>query len=99
MTHAYFCFYHTLSNIVLRRLSHAIKGHSYPFRLALNTAVVVAFSYFTAFMETLTITHVSALASDSIPPFRGMLNVETAVEKNVSAVLVQARFLWCELAP
>lgn len=59
MTHAYFCFYHTLSNIVLRRLGHAIKGCSYPVRLAANTIVVVAFSYFTAFMETLTITHVS----------------------------------------
>lgn len=26
MTHAYFCFYHTLSNLLIRRVRHALRG-------------------------------------------------------------------------
>ncbi|GAQ78954.1 cycloeucalenol cycloisomerase [Klebsormidium nitens] len=46
-----------LSALHLSQITHAIKGRSYPVRLAANTVVVIAFAYFTAFMETFTITH------------------------------------------
>eukprot|EP00271_Cylindrocystis_brebissonii_P020078 TRINITY_DN6499_c0_g1_i1.p1 TRINITY_DN6499_c0_g1~~TRINITY_DN6499_c0_g1_i1.p1 ORF type:complete len:297 (-),score=31.71 TRINITY_DN6499_c0_g1_i1:214-1104(-) len=58
LTHAYFCFYHTLSNITLRRLRHALGGISSPFiRVLIQAVWVVALSYFTAFMETATISN------------------------------------------
>lgn len=55
MTHAYFCFYHTLANVCLRRVSRAVAPGA-PRLLALG-AVVFCLSYATAFMETLTISH------------------------------------------
>jgi hypothetical protein len=57
MTHAYFCFYHALANVVLRRVEHAAQRHG---RIAQIGAVAVAvflLAYATAFMETLTIAH------------------------------------------
>jgi cycloeucalenol cycloisomerase len=55
MTHAYFCFYHTLANVCLRRTSNAVPPG--PMRLLALGTVVVVLSYATAFMETLTISH------------------------------------------
>ena len=52
-THFYFCFYHVLSNAALRRIR---TGYAPSRRRALFLgAVVVAFAYLTAFLETLTI--------------------------------------------
>lgn len=52
-THFYFVTYHTFSNILLRSVeSRFVKGWS---RTLLFWMVVFCFSYFTAFMETLTI--------------------------------------------
>ena len=55
MTHAYFCFYHALANVCLRRTSNAVSPG--PARLLAMGAVVVLLAYATAFMETLTISH------------------------------------------
>lgn len=52
-THFYFITYHTFSNLLLRRVESAYaKGWQ---RSLLFWAVVICFSYFTAFMETLSI--------------------------------------------
>ena len=56
MTHAYFCFYHALGNVCLRRASAAGPPGSAA-RLVAMGAVVFFLSYATAFMETLTIAH------------------------------------------
>lgn len=55
MTHAYFCFYHALANVCLRRTSYAVPPG--PARLLAMGTVVVLLAYATAFMETLTISH------------------------------------------
>lgn len=62
MTHAYFLFYHSLSDVVLRRLKRAAaaRGWTPRARTAAHAAAVFALSYATAFMETLTIAHVRA---------------------------------------
>ena len=55
MTHAYFCFYHCLANVLLRRLHHALKRHG---KLAARVGMallVFSLSYATAFAETATI--------------------------------------------
>eukprot|EP00898_Chlorokybus_atmophyticus_P003545 jgi/Chlat1/4191/Chrsp27S04286 len=66
LTHAYFCFYHSLSNIVLRRVDRwfVSDNKSKPNAAASSwqrsvvfALVVFALSYATAFMETLTIAH------------------------------------------
>lgn len=51
--HFYFVTYHTLSNMLLRKVETRYRAG--PERTLLFWAVVIAFSYFTAFMETLTI--------------------------------------------
>jgi len=52
-THFYFCTYHTFSNIILRRIeTRYLPG--WP-RTVFFWVAVLAFSYFTGFMETLTI--------------------------------------------
>ncbi|KAK9820532.1 hypothetical protein WJX72_011370 [[Myrmecia] bisecta] len=57
MTHAYFCFYHALANVVIRRVKHAAKA-SGPLQQKLWTALTVfLLAYATAYMETLTIAH------------------------------------------
>ena len=57
MTHAYFCFYHALSNVVLRRTTHAVQS-LHPFIQWLVLAFVVfVLAYITALMETVTIAH------------------------------------------
>lgn len=52
-THFYFVTYHTFSNMILRKIETTYEPSSY--RSAFFWAALVAFSYFTAFMETLTI--------------------------------------------
>jgi len=52
-THFYFVTYHSLSNLMLRKIETTFAAG--PYRSLLFWVTVVAFSYFTAFMETLTI--------------------------------------------
>mmetsp|Transcript_7237 Transcript_7237/g.10223 ORF Transcript_7237/g.10223 Transcript_7237/m.10223 type:complete len:317 (+) Transcript_7237:159-1109(+) len=52
-THYYFSTYHVFSNALLRKVATTYKAGMV--RTVLFIAVVVVFSYFTAFMETLTI--------------------------------------------
>ena len=61
LTHAYFCLYHALSNVVIRRTLTAAraKGAKYPWLYA--AFVIFALAYATAMMETLTIMHVRLL--------------------------------------
>lgn len=54
-THFYFSTYHALSNALLRRVDTTYRDG--PTRTALRVGVVVVLSYFTAFMETLTISN------------------------------------------
>ena len=57
ITHAYFCFYHALANVVIRRVKAASRSLG-PGTEALAVALAVfLLAYFTAFMETLTIAH------------------------------------------
>lgn len=53
-THFYFITYHTAANLLLRQIETRYKDIG-GYRTALFWTVVVTFSYFTAFMETLTI--------------------------------------------
>mmetsp|Transcript_6017 Transcript_6017/g.10866 ORF Transcript_6017/g.10866 Transcript_6017/m.10866 type:complete len:281 (-) Transcript_6017:216-1058(-) len=55
MTHAYFCFYHALANVLLRRVRNAVKGRSRAVQLTASAALIFALSYATAYGETLTI--------------------------------------------
>mmetsp|Transcript_26411 Transcript_26411/g.78431 ORF Transcript_26411/g.78431 Transcript_26411/m.78431 type:complete len:159 (-) Transcript_26411:275-751(-) len=57
MTHAYFCFYHALSNVMLRRVRTGLACSSRLVRRTAMGAVVFLLSYATAYMETLTISH------------------------------------------
>lgn len=57
MTHAYFCLYHALANVLIRRTRNA-TSHLGPLAQGLaEAALVFALSYATAFGETLTIAH------------------------------------------
>ena len=53
MTHAYFMFYHCLTNMVLRKIKRDYLDDR--MRFLFTSAVVMAMAYTTAFMETLTI--------------------------------------------
>ena len=53
MTHAYFMFYHVLSNCALRKTRRAFAKDAK--RCAVECALVVVMAYTTAFMESLTI--------------------------------------------
>jgi len=57
MTHAYFCFYHALSNVCIRRARHATAKHGIWAQRAATVAVVFLLSYATAYGETFTIAH------------------------------------------
>ena len=57
MTHAYFCFYHALSNMVLRRVSHAVQKCRVIVQWLVLALVVFILAYITALMETVTIAH------------------------------------------
>merc|ERR1711976_1122977 len=54
MTHAYFCFYHSLSNVLLRRVRNATTG-SKVLQFMASVALIFCLSYATAYGETLTI--------------------------------------------
>lgn len=57
MTHAYFCFYHALSNVLLRLVRTSLQNsHAFVRRTAMGM-LVFALSYATAYGETLTIAH------------------------------------------
>ena len=57
MTHAYFIFYHSMTNLVLRRLRRSLVA-VHPFASsAISAVVVLALAYVTAFMETYTISN------------------------------------------
>jgi len=55
MTHAYFCFYHALSNVLLRRVRNAVRGQSWLVQQLASAALIFLLSYATAYGETLTI--------------------------------------------
>ena len=57
MTHAYFCFYHALSNVVLRRTTHAVQSLPPFVQWLVLATVVFVLAYITALMETVTIAH------------------------------------------
>ena len=57
MTHAYFCFYHALSNVVLRRTAHAVQRSPRICQWLTLATVVFVLAYITALMETVTIAH------------------------------------------
>lgn len=57
MTHAYFLLYHSLSNVLLRRVRHATASWPRPMQLLAAATLIFSLSYATAFMETLTIAH------------------------------------------
>ncbi len=54
-THAYFIFYHSLTNLILRRLRRALAALPSAASFAITSFVVLALAYVTAFMETFTI--------------------------------------------
>jgi len=55
ITHAYFAFYHTFSNILLRRLWRAVEGYPKPLSYGIIVLVICVLSYAIAFGETFTI--------------------------------------------
>ncbi len=57
MTHAYFCFYHALANVVLRRARAAAAGRGRGAAACATAAAVFLLAYATAVMETATIAH------------------------------------------
>ena len=57
MTHAYFCLYHALSNLLIRRVRNALARRGRAAQAAGEAAVVFALAYATAYGETLTISH------------------------------------------
>jgi hypothetical protein len=57
MTHAYFCFYHALSNIVIRRTRTATHKYGSIVQNITTGLVIFLLAYATAYMETLTIAH------------------------------------------
>eukprot|EP00775_Hariotina_reticulata_P005208 gene5208-5446_t len=57
MTHAYFCFYHAVSNLLLRRVDTHLAHAPLRIRKLAHALAVFLLAYFTAYMETLTISH------------------------------------------
>lgn len=57
MTHAYFIFYHSMTNLILRRLRRALVAWSPAALAAITALVVLVLAYVTAFMETFTISN------------------------------------------
>ena len=58
LTHAYFCLYHALSNIVIRRTLHATASWGVPASRVMAGVVIFLLAYVTALMETFTISQV-----------------------------------------
>lgn len=61
LTHAYFCLYHALSNMVIRRTLAATSALSHTASWCCTGFVIFSLSYVTAFMETFSISQVRAL--------------------------------------
>ncbi|XP_002992397.2 cycloeucalenol cycloisomerase [Selaginella moellendorffii] len=57
LTHAYFLFYHMVSDFTLRRLRHALKGSNRVFSWGCQALWIFGLSYLTAFMEAVTISN------------------------------------------
>ena len=57
MTHAYFIFYHSLTNLVLRRLRRSLAASSRFASFSISALTILALAYVTAFMETFTISN------------------------------------------
>lgn len=57
MTQAYFALYHALSNVMIRKARRSVASYGPRAETAVEIAVVFLFSYSTAYMETLTISH------------------------------------------
>lgn len=57
MTHAYFCLYHSLSNLLIRRVRNATRAYGAVTQGSAEALVVFTLAYATAFGETLTISH------------------------------------------
>ena len=57
MTHAYFCFYHTISNMAIRATRHWTAKHGALVQHLSTALTIFLLSYATAYMETLTIAH------------------------------------------
>ena len=53
-THAYFIFYHSLTNLILRRLRRALAALPSAASVAITCLVILVLAYVTAFMETFT---------------------------------------------
>jgi len=54
-THAYFIFYHSLTNLILRRLRRALAALPSAASVTITCLVILVLAYVTAFMETFTI--------------------------------------------
>ena len=65
LTHAYFCLYHALSNIAIRRTLLATKHWGAAGSKAAAGVVIFVLAYTTAFMETFTISQVCTAAASS----------------------------------
>lgn len=63
LTHAYFCLYHALSNVVIRRTLSFVRGRGAGSPWAYAAAAIFVLAYVTALMETLTIMHVRICSS------------------------------------
>ena len=57
MTHAYFCFYHAISNMAIRATRHLTAKHGALVQHLSTAITIFLLSYATAYMETLTIAH------------------------------------------
>lgn len=57
MTHAYFCLYHALSNLLIRRTRNALRSYGWMAQGVGEGLVVFVLAYATAYGETLTIAH------------------------------------------
>jgi cycloeucalenol cycloisomerase len=57
MTHAYFCLYHALANVVIRRTRAAVRFAGPTAQLVAEACLIFVLAYATAFAETLTIAH------------------------------------------
>lgn len=68
MTHAYFCFYHVLSNLCIRRARRAVQPFGSRAQLLTTALVVFLMAYATAYGETLTISHFPYYTFEASPP-------------------------------
>jgi cycloeucalenol cycloisomerase len=57
MTHAYFCLYHALANVLIRRVRNHFTSSGHLIQNLAEILVVFTLSYATAYGETLTIAH------------------------------------------